>query len=90
MLDQVYGHDAVARERDLRPERPAAIWLFYRTLNGAQAGDPFMSLIHTRQLWGASSFDDLTKLQHTPRNRRPVPRSGCRGTIARRCSGSCP
>jgi transposase len=37
--------------------------LFYRTLNGAQVGDLFMSLIHTRQLCGANSFDYLTELQ---------------------------
>jgi transposase len=37
--------------------------LFYRTLNGAQVGDLFMSLIHTCQLCGANSFDYLTQLQ---------------------------
>jgi hypothetical protein len=37
--------------------------LFYRTLNGAQVGDLFMTLIHTCQLCGANSFDDLTDLQ---------------------------
>jgi hypothetical protein len=37
--------------------------LFYRTLNGAQVGDLFMSLIHTCQLCGAISFDYLTELQ---------------------------
>ena len=37
--------------------------LFYRTLNGAQVGDLFMSLIHTCQLCGANSFDYLTELQ---------------------------
>ena len=37
--------------------------LFYRTLNGAQVGDLFMSLIHTCQLCGANSFDYLTGLQ---------------------------
>jgi transposase len=40
--------------------------LFYRTLNGAQVGDLFMSLIHTCQLCGANSFDYLIELQrHT-------------------------
>jgi len=40
--------------------------LFYRTLNGAQVGDLFMSLIHTAELCGANSFDYLTELQrHT-------------------------
>jgi transposase len=37
--------------------------LFYRTLNGAQVGDLFMSLIHTAELCGANSFDYLTELQ---------------------------
>jgi transposase len=37
--------------------------LFYRTLNGAQVGDLFMTLIHTCQLSGANSFDYLTQLQ---------------------------
>lgn len=41
--------------------------LFYRTLNGAQVGDFFMSLIHTCQLCGANSFDYLIELQrHVP------------------------
>jgi transposase len=37
--------------------------LFYRTMNGAQVGDLFMSLIHTCQLCGANSFDYLVELQ---------------------------
>src|ERR1035441_9738491 len=37
--------------------------LSYRTLNGAQVGDLFMSLIHTCQLCGANSFDYLVELQ---------------------------
>jgi transposase len=37
--------------------------LFYKTLNGAQAGDLFMSLIHTCRLCDANSFDYLTELQ---------------------------
>jgi len=37
--------------------------LFYRTLNGAEVGDLFMSLIHTCQLCGANSFDYLIELQ---------------------------
>jgi hypothetical protein len=40
--------------------------LFYKTMNGAQVGDLFMTLIHTCQLCGANSFDYLTELQrHT-------------------------
>ena len=137
MLGQVYGHEAEARERGLRPEerlqfhqersgpvmkqlhhwleaqfaerktepnsglgkaityllrhwRPLTLFLrqagapldnniveralkravlhrknalFYRTLNGAEVGDLFMSLIHTCQLCGANSFDYLSELQ---------------------------
>ena len=37
--------------------------LFYRTLNGAQVGDLFMSLIHTCELAGANAFDYLSQLQ---------------------------
>ena len=35
--------------------------LFYRTMNGAQVGDLFMSLIHTCQLNGVNSFDYLVE-----------------------------
>jgi len=37
--------------------------LFYKTLNGAQVGDLFMSVIHTCELNGANPFDYLTELQ---------------------------
>jgi hypothetical protein len=37
--------------------------LFYRNLNGAHVGDLFMSLIHTCQLCGITSFDYLVELQ---------------------------
>ena len=37
--------------------------LYYRSLNGAEVGDLFMSLIHTCQLCGANSFDYLIQLQ---------------------------
>lgn len=41
--------------------------LFYKTMNGAQAGDLFMSLIHTCELCDTNSFDYLTELQkHAP------------------------
>jgi transposase len=36
--------------------------LFYRTMNGAEVGDLFMSLIHTCQLNGVNSFDYLVEL----------------------------
>jgi transposase len=40
--------------------------LFYKTANGARAGDLFMSLIHTCELSDANPFDYLTQLQfHT-------------------------
>jgi transposase len=37
--------------------------LFYKTENGAQVGDLYMSLIHTAELCGANPFDYLTELQ---------------------------
>ena len=37
--------------------------LFYKTVNGAQVGDLYMSLIHTCELNGANPFDYLTALQ---------------------------
>jgi transposase len=37
--------------------------LFYKTMNGAEVGDLFMSLIHTCELNGANSVDYLTELQ---------------------------
>jgi transposase len=40
--------------------------LFYRTLHGAEAGDLFMSLIHTCELAGANPFDYLAELQRHP------------------------
>ena len=37
--------------------------LFYKTLNGAEVGDLYMSLIHTCELNGVNSFRYLTELQ---------------------------
>ena len=37
--------------------------LFYKTRNGAQVGDLYMSLIHTCELCGGNPFDYLTELQ---------------------------
>jgi len=37
--------------------------MFYRTQNGAQIGDLYMSLIHTCELNGANPFEYLTALQ---------------------------
>jgi len=40
--------------------------LFYKTLNGAEVGDLYMSLIHTCELNDVNPFDYLTELQrHT-------------------------
>jgi hypothetical protein len=40
--------------------------LFYKTLNGAEVGDLYMSLIHTCELNDGNPFDYLTELQrHT-------------------------
>jgi len=40
--------------------------LFYKTLNGADVGDLYMSLIHTCELNDVNPFDYLTELQrHT-------------------------
>ena len=37
--------------------------MFYRTQNGVQIGDLYMSLIHTCELNGANPFEYLTALQ---------------------------
>ena len=42
--------------------------LFYRTLNGANVGDLYMSVIHTCQLCGANSLDYLIELQRHAQN----------------------
>ena len=47
--------------------------LYYRTLNGAEVGDLFMSLIHTCQLCGANSFDYLIELQRHARELAACP-----------------
>ena len=41
--------------------------LCYRSLNGAEVGDLFMSLIHTCQLCGANSFDYMIEPQRHAR-----------------------
>ena len=40
--------------------------LFYKTMNGAQVGDLFMSLIHTSELNKVNPFDYLTELLRHP------------------------
>ena len=47
--------------------------LYYRSLNGAQVGDLFMTLIHTCQLCGANSFDYLVELQRNARELAAYP-----------------
>jgi len=47
--------------------------LFYRTMNGAAAGDLFMSLIHTCELNGVNAFVYLTELQRHPAEIRANP-----------------
>ena len=42
--------------------------MFYKTQNGAQVGDLFMSLIYTCQLSGTDPFDYLTQLQKHAEN----------------------
>ena len=37
--------------------------LFYKTVNGAEVGDLYMSLIHTCELNDVNPFDYLTELQ---------------------------
>ena|SRR5690242_15037094 len=37
--------------------------LFYKTLNGAQVGDLYMSLIHTAELNDVNPFEYMTELQ---------------------------
>jgi transposase len=45
--------------------------LFYKTVKGAEVGDLFMSLIHTCELNGVTSFDYLTELlRHSEELRR--------------------
>ena len=57
-LERLDERDYRARQRLICTGR-----MLFRTLNGAQVGDLFMSLIHTCQLRGANSFDYLTELQ---------------------------
>jgi transposase len=65
--------------------------LFYRTINGAQVGDLFMSFIHTCDLNGINSFDYLTELQRHAAELLANPAEwmpwNYRDTIARIASG---
>ena len=61
--------------------------LFYRTLNGADVGDLFMSLIHTCELNGADPFDYLNQLQRHAEELKQTPSEwmpwNYRATLAR-------
>ena len=61
--------------------------LFYRTLNGAQVGDLFMSLIHTCQLCTVNSLHYLIELQRHAQNLAARPAEwmpwNCCETLAR-------
>jgi hypothetical protein len=60
------GGAAGLEHRGARPEEGYSSpknSLFYKTENGAEAGDLFMSLIHTCDLNDANPFDYLTELQ---------------------------
>jgi hypothetical protein len=61
--------------------------LFYGTLNGAEVGDLFMSLIHTCQLNGVNSFQYLTELQRHAAQMAANPSEWSRGTTGRRWCG---
>jgi transposase len=64
--------------------------LFYRTLHGAEAGDLFMSLIHTCELAGANPFDYFPGLQRYARELAGNPSAwmpwNYRETLARRAT----
>jgi len=47
--------------------------LFFKTVNGAEVGDLFMSLIHTCEINGINSFDYLTELLRYPEELRQNP-----------------
>jgi transposase len=47
--------------------------LFYKTRNGAQMGDLFMSLIHTCELNGVNPFDYLNELQRHAEELKQMP-----------------
>jgi HPt (histidine-containing phosphotransfer) domain-containing protein len=47
--------------------------LFYKTRNGAQMGDLYMSLVHTCELNGANPFDYLTELQRHAEQLKQAP-----------------
>jgi len=53
--------------------------LFYKTQNGADVGDMFMSLIQTCNMAQENPFDYLVALQKTHLWSRKIPKNGCPG-----------
>jgi transposase len=68
--------------------------LFYKTLNGAEVGDLYMSLIHSCELCGANPFDYLTELQRhageLARNPAEWMPWNYHATLGRSCAGADP
>jgi hypothetical protein len=58
--------------------------LFYKTENGAEVGDLFMSLIHTCELNNTNPFDYLTELQKHSAELAKNPAAWMPWTYARR------
>jgi uncharacterized protein (TIGR03437 family) len=58
--------------------------LFYRTLHGAEAGDLFMSLIHTCELAGANRSITSPSCRGIPRSWQPTRRHGRPGITLKR------
>ena len=57
--------------------------LFYKTMNGAEAGDLFMTLIHTCELNNVNSFDYLVALLRNPEAVAAAPAAWMRGRSPR-------
>jgi hypothetical protein len=61
--------------------------LFYKTENGAEVGDLFMSLIHACELNGVNAFDYITELLRHTEELKQNPSEwmpwNCRDTLAR-------
>jgi hypothetical protein len=60
--------------------------LFYKTANGAQVGDLFMSLIYTCELEASARSSTSSSSSGVPTRCRRRRARGCRGPTARRCS----
>ena len=62
--------------------------MFYKTATGAEAGDVYMSLIHTCPLGDVNPFEYLHALQLHVEDVSTTPRCGCRGTTESSCRRS--